>query len=63
MNKRTIIASLNAIANELDISGLYKEANTVTKVMKRLAEEETSQTLSPMDLGNEDIKYLMDPDL
>lgn len=63
MNKRQILSSLNNIANELDFSGLHKEANTVTKVMKRLAEEETSQTLSPMDLGNEDIKYLMDPDL
>ena len=37
MNKRTIIASLNKIANELDNNGLYKEANTVTKVMSRLA--------------------------
>lgn len=37
MNKRQIIASLNKIANELDISGLYKEANNITNVMKRLA--------------------------
>ena len=36
MNKRQIIASLNKIANELDTTGLYKEANSVTKVMKRL---------------------------
>ncbi len=39
MNKRQIIASLNNIANTLDNSGLYKEANTITNVMKRLAED------------------------
>jgi predicted Zn-ribbon and HTH transcriptional regulator len=37
MNKRQIIASLNNIANTLDYSGMIKEANTLTKVMKRLA--------------------------
>ena len=37
MNKRQIIASLNKIANELDTAKLYTEANTVTKVMSRLA--------------------------
>ena len=39
MNKRQIIASLNKIANELDFNNLYKEANTITKVMTRLAED------------------------
>ena len=39
MNKRQIIASLNNIANELDNLGNYKEANTVTKVMSRIAQE------------------------
>lgn len=39
MNKRQIIASLNNIANSLDNSGLYKEANTVTKVMIKMADE------------------------
>ena len=39
MNKRQIIASLNKVANELDVSGLYKEANTITNIMKRLAED------------------------
>lgn len=43
MNKRQIISSLNNIADTLDISGLYKEANTITNVMKRLAEEENSK--------------------
>jgi hypothetical protein len=37
MNKKQIIASLNKIANELDAASLYKEANTLTQVMKRLA--------------------------
>jgi hypothetical protein len=64
MNKRTIVASLNSIANSLDQSGLYEEATILTNVMKRIAQEdETSQKLSPFDLGNEDIKYIMDDDL
>ena len=37
MNKRTVLASLNKIANELDNGGLHNEADTVTKVMSRLA--------------------------
>lgn len=37
MNQRQIIASLNNIANELDIIGLYTEANSITKVMIKLA--------------------------
>ena len=39
MNKRQIISSLNNIANSLDNSGLFKEANTITNLMKRLAKE------------------------
>jgi hypothetical protein len=42
MNKRQILASLNKLANELDNTGLYKEANSLTYVMKRLAEEEST---------------------
>jgi hypothetical protein len=38
MNKRTIIASLNDIANELDNTGLYNEANTITKIMTKIAQ-------------------------
>ena len=41
MNKRTIVASLSKIANELDNSGLYAEANEVTNVMVRLSQLET----------------------
>jgi hypothetical protein len=44
MNKRQIIASLNKIANSLEYSGLYSEANSITKVMVKLAEEEKMKT-------------------
>jgi hypothetical protein len=37
MNKRTIMASLNKIANALDNGGLHNEADTVTKVMSKIA--------------------------
>jgi len=43
MNKRQIIASLNKVANELDNTGLYKEANSVTNVMKRVAMDENDE--------------------
>ena len=46
MNKKQIISSLNNIANTLDYSGMIKEANTLTKVMKRLAEEELNNAMS-----------------
>ena len=39
MNKRTVMTSLNKIANELDNNGLHNEADTVTKVMSRLASD------------------------
>jgi hypothetical protein len=38
MNKKQIAASLNKIANELDNNGLYKEANSITMIMKKLAQ-------------------------
>ena len=37
MNKRQIISSLNNIANTLDNSGLFKEATSISNLMKRLA--------------------------
>jgi len=43
MNKRTVIANLNKIANELDNSGMFKEANEITNVMKRIAQVNMSQ--------------------
>ena len=45
MNKRQILASLNNISNHLDNNGLYKEASSLTNVMKRIAEED----LTPED--------------
>ena len=49
MNKKQIVASLNKIANELDNSGLYAEASTVTKVMSRLASD--MNIVQKRDLG------------
>lgn len=44
MNKRQIIASLNNIANSLDNSGLNREADIVTNLMVKLAEEDNSKS-------------------
>jgi hypothetical protein len=43
MNKRTIVASLNEIANQLDNNGLFREANEVTQVMVKLSQYELSE--------------------
>ena len=43
MNKKQIVTSLNKIADLLDNTGLYKEANTVTKIMSRLAMDENDE--------------------
>ena len=43
MNRRQILASLNKIANELDNTGLYKEATSITGVMKRIAMDENDE--------------------
>ena len=40
MNKKTVIASLNDIANALDKNGLLKEANEITNVMIKLSQSE-----------------------
>jgi hypothetical protein len=40
MNKKTVIASLNDIANALDKNGLFKEANEITNVMIKLSQSE-----------------------
>ena len=39
MNKRQIIASLNKIANELDNTGLHREATSLTNVMRKIADK------------------------
>lgn len=48
MNKRQIIASLNNIANQLDFSGLHKEATSLTNVMKRIADDSDNDRV-PLD--------------
>jgi hypothetical protein len=53
MNKKQILASLNKIADQLDNNNLFKEANTITNVMIKVADEFDS------DPSNEDIlRYL-----
>lgn len=47
MTRRQIVASLNKIANELDNNGLHNEANSITNVMKKLAEFDA-------DMGGDD---------
>ena len=41
MTRRQIVAALNKIANELDTNNLYQEANIVTRVMKRIADDDS----------------------
>lgn len=50
MNKRKVLASLEEIANVLDNGGLFDEANTVTNIMTKLANDE----MKDFDLGEED---------
>ena len=50
MNRKTIIASLSKIANELDQNGLFTEANTVTKVMSKIAMDENDESGSMDDM-------------
>ena len=38
MNKKIIIASLGEIADNLDTVGMYKQANSITRVMNKLAQ-------------------------
>jgi hypothetical protein len=47
MNKRTVIAELNKIANELDNSGKFNEASAITGVMKRLAQFAQAPVTAP----------------
>jgi hypothetical protein len=61
MNKRQIFASLNKIANELDTNGLYNEANTVTKVMSRLAMDEDDE-YNEDEYFPDDERYFMHED-
>lgn len=63
MNKKYVLSSLYKIANTLDVSGLHKEATSLTNVMKRLAQEETPQKINPLDLRDKDVSNLMDDEL
>jgi hypothetical protein len=38
MDNKTILASLNKIADSLEVSGFYKEADDITNVMKKVAQ-------------------------
>ena len=49
MNKKTVIASLNEIANELDNTGFYSEANRVTQMMIKLSQAEMPESDLPED--------------
>ena len=67
MNKRTVMASLNKIANELDNNGLHNEADTVTKVMSRIAmdfdeRDYYNDKMDGMDLMKKDYMPYGDPD-
>ena len=67
MNRKTIVASLNKIANALDNNGLYTEANTVTKVMSKIAmdfdeRDYNNDKMDGMDLMKEDYMPYGDPD-
>ena len=64
MNKRTVMASLNKIANELDNNGLHNEADTVTKVMSRIAMDfdERDNIEDYMPYGDEDDDMDMEED-
>jgi len=64
MNKRQIIASLNNIANSLDNLGLYSEANTLSLVMKRVAqtaqpEQDESNIMNWIPFGKQFNKIFM----
>ena len=50
MNKRSIVASLNEIANELDAAGLTSESIVITNIMKRLSQfqQPQMQQISPL---------------
>ena len=60
MNKRTVMASLNKIANELDNNGLHNEADTVTKVMSRLAMDFNGNSNPNLTNGLDEISSMMD---
>lgn len=57
MNKRQILASLNKIADQLDNNGLFTEANTITNVMIKVADE---PKLDPVLLAEGGLQAFLD---
>jgi hypothetical protein len=53
MNRKTIVASLGELANELDLSGLHNEANELTEIMVKVSQA------SPKMSGNEIVYRVM----
>jgi hypothetical protein len=53
MNRKTIVASLGELANELDLSGLHNEANEITEIMVKVSQA------SPKMSGNEIVYRVM----
>ena len=55
MNKRTIIASLNDIANELDNAGFSNESDAITNIMQKLAQFQQPQMpqIAPISRPNQ----------
>jgi hypothetical protein len=49
MNKRTVIAKLNNVANELDKEGFFSEASQITNLMKRLSQYNPEPTHPDFD--------------
>jgi len=55
MNKKTILASINNIANNLDQFGFHQESDLLTDVMKRISQVSTSEKMqkTAQDMGGE----------
>jgi len=53
MNRKTIVASLGELANELDLSGLHNEANEITEIMVKVSQTNSQKS------GNEIVYRVM----
>jgi hypothetical protein len=63
MNRKTIVASLGELANELDLSGLHNEANEITEIMVKVSQadqpwsfKDTSKPRKP-DMNENEVVY------
>ncbi len=66
MNRKTIVASLGELANELDLSGLHNEANELTEIMVKVSQadqpwsfKDTSKPRKPGMNANEVVYRVM----